>query len=113
MSYNPTIAWKASLTRIPPPIGASAPGSQFALNLKVMGVANDLRDTPCLICPAMDLIRLSCCGRRLFARAHACVVSGLESKRLKNRAESKLRITGIFLLTARKKVHKIFNVDGR
>jgi hypothetical protein len=42
MSCNPTIAWKASLTRIPPPIGTSAPGSQFALNLKIVGAANDL-----------------------------------------------------------------------
>jgi hypothetical protein len=45
MSCNPTIAGKASPTRIPPPICALALGSQLALNLKTVGAANDLRDT--------------------------------------------------------------------
>jgi hypothetical protein len=45
MSCNPTIAWKASLMRIPPPICTSAPGSQFALKLKIVGAANDLTIT--------------------------------------------------------------------
>jgi hypothetical protein len=45
MSCNPTIAGKASATRIPPPICASALGSQTALNLKTVGAANDLTIT--------------------------------------------------------------------
>jgi hypothetical protein len=45
MSFNPTIAGKVSPTRKPPPICASALGSQLALNSKTVGAANDLRDT--------------------------------------------------------------------
>ena len=45
MSYNPTIAGKVSPTRIPPLICASALDSQFALNLKAVGAANDLSDS--------------------------------------------------------------------
>jgi hypothetical protein len=49
MSFNPTIAWKASLTRTPPPICTFAPGSQTALIWRAMGAANVLRNTSCLI----------------------------------------------------------------
>jgi hypothetical protein len=49
MSFNPTIAWKASLTRTPPPICTFAPGSQTALIWRAMGAANALRNTSCLI----------------------------------------------------------------
>jgi hypothetical protein len=51
MSCNFTIAWKASLTRIPPLICVFAPDSQFALKLKTVGAANDLSDSmPYLVC---------------------------------------------------------------
>ena len=37
MSYQLSFAWKASLTRTPPPICTSAPGSKTALVLKSRG----------------------------------------------------------------------------
>ena len=41
MSCQPSFAWKASLTRTPPPICTSAPGSKTALVLRAVGAAND------------------------------------------------------------------------
>jgi hypothetical protein len=41
MSYQLSIAWKASLTRTPPPICTSALGSQTALIWRAVGVANN------------------------------------------------------------------------
>jgi len=46
MSYQLSIAWKASLTRTPPPICTSALGSQTALIWRAVGVANATRCTP-------------------------------------------------------------------
>jgi hypothetical protein len=40
MSRQSSFAWKASLTHTPPPICASAPGSQTALIWRAVGVAN-------------------------------------------------------------------------
>lgn len=40
MSCQSSFAWKASLTRTPPPICASAPGSQTALIWRAVGVAD-------------------------------------------------------------------------
>ena len=45
MSCNSTIAWKASLTRMSPPICTSAPSPQLALILKTVGAANGLSDS--------------------------------------------------------------------
>lgn len=61
MSCNSTIAWKASLTRIPPPICVFAPGSQFALKLKTVGAANDLSDS-------MPYFACNGCGRESYAK---------------------------------------------
>ena len=41
MGYQLSFAWKASLTRTPPPICTSALGSQTALVRRAMGVANE------------------------------------------------------------------------
>jgi hypothetical protein len=41
MSYQLSFAWKASLTRTPPPICTSALGSQTALVRRALGVANE------------------------------------------------------------------------
>jgi hypothetical protein len=40
MSYQLSFAWKASLTRTPPPICTSARGSKIALILRAVGAAN-------------------------------------------------------------------------
>ena len=45
MSCNRTVAGKASLTRIPPPICVPALGPQLALNWKTGSAANDLSDS--------------------------------------------------------------------
>jgi hypothetical protein len=49
MSFNLTIAWKASPMRTPPPICAPALFSLTALVGKNVGAANDLRDTAWLV----------------------------------------------------------------
>jgi hypothetical protein len=49
MSFNLTIAWKASPTRTPPPICTSAPGPQTALVWRAAGAASILRDTAWLV----------------------------------------------------------------
>src|SRR5947199_2107833 len=43
MSYQLSFAWKASLTRTPPPICTSALGSHTALVRRALGVANELQ----------------------------------------------------------------------
>jgi hypothetical protein len=44
MSCNPTIVWKASLTRAPPPICTFAPGSQTALIWRAEGRCELIND---------------------------------------------------------------------
>ena len=46
MSQQLSFAWKASLTRTPPPICTSALGSHTALVRRAMGVANEVTNTP-------------------------------------------------------------------
>jgi hypothetical protein len=50
MSFNLTIAWKASPTRTPPPICTSALGPQTALVWRAAGAASTPRDTAWLVC---------------------------------------------------------------
>jgi hypothetical protein len=50
MSFNLTIAWKASPTRTPPPICTSTVGPQTALVWRAAGAASTLRDTAWLGC---------------------------------------------------------------
>jgi hypothetical protein len=86
MSYQPSIAWKASLTRIPPPICASALGSKTALVLRAVSAANEYRNTPSaasdnpLFVPRRLSLRL-CCG---------AAIAKHESKFLNQRVDSRV-----------------------
>ena len=48
MSYNPSIAWKASLTRTPPPICTPAPFPKPRWSEETVSVANAYRCTSSL-----------------------------------------------------------------
>jgi hypothetical protein len=102
MSCNPTIAGKVPPTRIPPPICASALGSQLALNSKTVGAANDqviARLIPC----ATAIKACACQPNRLRFRKIRQRLSLDEDKSLNLRNESKSWAARIFRTIAQKK----------
>lgn len=84
MSYRSSFAWRASLTRIPPPICTSAPGSQTALIWRATDVADNKTNT---LSEFSDnpWIRWR---RRLFATVAMLQMRHRESKFLNPRTDS-------------------------
>jgi hypothetical protein len=102
MSFNLTIAWKASPMRTPPPICAPAPLLRTALARRTVGVANDVRDTTWLVSRnGNDSRRLPSKSTRRWQNQAAAFAQG--SKVLNLRTDSKCRSAVIFLTIAQNK----------
>ena len=84
MSCQSSFAWRASLTRTPPPICAFAPGSQTALIWRAEGVADKQINTP----RGFSDNPLNQRNGRVFATVATLQMRRRESKFLNQRIES-------------------------
>jgi len=102
MSFDPTIAWKASPTRTPPPICTSALGSQTALVWRAVGAASGIRDTSCPISRnGNDSTRAL--PKSTSRSQNQAAAFGRSSKVLNLRGDSKRRAVVTFLMIAQNK----------
>jgi hypothetical protein len=86
MSCQSSFAWKASLTRTPPPICTSALGSQTALIWRAVGVANNKTITPSAFSDNPGIRR----RLRLFATVAAPPKPDREYKLMNLRTDSRV-----------------------
>ena len=91
MSCQSSFAWKASPTRIPPPICTSAPGSQTALIWRAEGVADKQLNTPRGFSDNPWIRRM----RRVFATVASLQRRNRESKVLNPCTESPMSQTTV------------------
>ena len=111
MRYNPSIAWKASPTRTPPPICTSAPFPKPRWSEEAVGAANAVRDTSCPISRnGNDSTRVP--GKSTSRSPNQAAVFVQSSKVLNLCGDSRCRSAVTFLTIARNKFINCLCLSG-